>query len=572
MSKADSTIEAAKAVQATKAEGALRNAAADALKRARLPEDLIERTKTLQGTPFAHRETFAKLPDGDRVNLRKAFKNFADFPVGEFDRLTGAGAGDGGDGRAGRPVEWDDPDPWPEAVSGAAVLTDIAGFIRRHVSLPDELADTVALWVPVTWIHARLEISPFLNLTSATKRCGKSLLLEVLGEFVYRPLPVGGRITSAALFRTIGQYAPTLLLDEADTYLRDDDELRGVVNGSQRRSTAYVLRCVGDDYEPRQFVTWCPKAIAGIGAVPDTVLDRSIVLRLERRPPNVALASWRDRDKGAVETLRRKLARWIADNEASIVAGLSAVEFPSGLHDRARDAWEALLAIGNAAGGEWAGPGGRAWRACQRVMASTAGEETGACETLLADLHAIFEAKGWPEALGSKAILNELGVMEGRSWGEWSKGKPMTGHALARLLKPFGIATRNHRFPDGSQSKAYFAAELQPAWEAYLPEAGGFEASQRPNPGNHGVSEDLNPSRSDLPGTDADRTTPRQTRDWDVGTLRNRGTRGNGAESTPAPVSLPSQPPGAERAVDACCRRRRSAHKWRTAGGWKHKM
>ena len=458
----------------------------EAESRAKLPGDvvaLLDAAQTDPGAPFepAAVAMLSKLRAEDPANWQRArsmLKAIDGVMIGDLDRMTAPAGGESGDGKQGRPIEWDDPEPWPEPVDGAAVLDEIASFITRYVSLPAELADTVTLWAPVTWIHARLEISPFLNLTSATKRCGKSLLLEVLGEFVYRQLSVGGRVTSAALFRVIEAHAPTLLLDEADTYLRDDDELRGVVNGSQRRGSAYVLRCVRDNHEPERFGTWCPKAIAGIGALPDTVLDRSIVLRLERRPPNVSLASWRDRDKDAVETLRRKLARWIADNEASIVAGLSAVEFPSGLHDRARDAWESLLAIGNVAGGEWAGPGGRARRACERVMASTAGEEAGARETLLADLHTIFEAEGWPEALGSKAILNKLEVMEGRPWGEWSKAKPMTGHALARLLKPFGIATRNHRFPDGRQSKAYFAAALQSAWEAYLPEAGGFEASQ----------------------------------------------------------------------------------------------
>ena len=553
MSETQETIAKAVNIQDAKAEGGLRRAAVDALKRNGLPEDLIERTKTLPGSPFEHGAAFADLPDPDRANLRKAFKDFAGFPVRDFDSLTAA-AGEGGDGRQGRPVEWDDPEPWPESVDGAALLTDIAGFIRRYVSLPDELADTVALWVPVTWIHARLEISAFLNLTSATKRCGKTLLLEVLGEFVYRPLPVGGRITSAALFRTIGQYAPTLLLDEADTYLRDDDELRGVVNGSQRRTTAYVLRCVGDDYEPRRFVTWCPKAIAGIGAIPDTVLDRSIVLRLERRPPNVALASWRDRDKGAVETLRCRLARWIADNEASIVAGLSAVEFPPGLHDRARDAWEALLAIGNVAGGEWARPGGRAWRVCEHVTASTAGEETGARETLLADLRAICEAEDWPPTLGSKAILDKLTVMEGRPWGEWARGKPLSAHGLSKLLKPFGVQPRQVRLPDGPSLKGYRLAELKRLFAAYLTDptgASGAYPKHRNNPLKPAVYSDLETKHDADAVSDLDRSNPFETKDcFDVSDMQSP-SRGNGAESASAPTSLPSQSPGADHEADA---------------------
>ena len=303
--------------------------------------------------------------------MRKAFKDFAGFPVGDFNKLTGAGSGENGDGKQGRPVEWDDPKPWSEAVDGAALLTDIADFITRYVSLPAELADTATLWIPVTWIH-------------------------------------------------------------------------------------------------------------------DSLLDRSIVLRLERRPPNVSLASWRDRDKATVAGMRRKLARWIADSEANIVAGLSAVEFPSGLHERARDAWETLLAIANAAGGEWAGPGGRARRACERVMASTAGEEAGAHETLLADLRAIFEAESWPAALGSKAILDKLTAMEGRPWGEWSGGKPLSAHRLSKLLKPFGIAPRNMRI-NGTVVKGYERTAFEHDWIAYFPESPGSQTATSLQP--HEISD-----------------------------------------------------------------------------------
>ena len=123
----------------------------------------------------------------------------------------------------------------------------------------------------------------------------------------------------------------------------------------------------------------------------------------------------------------------------------------------------------------------------------------------------------------------------------------MTGHALARLLNPFGIASRNHRFPDGTRSKAYFATAFESAWEAYFPESGGFKASQRPKAAVQGVSGDFNPSRPDPLGTDADRTKPYENRDWDVGTLRS--PRNNG--TAPAPVSLSPQPPNRPMAGEA---------------------
>ena len=530
--------------------------------RAKLPGDvvaLIDAGKTDPGAPFepAAVAILSKLRTEGPASWQRAramFKAIQGVTIGDLDRVT-MPAGESGDGNQGQPIEWNDPDPWPEPVDGAALLSDISAFIRRHVFLPDELADTVTLWIAVTWIHDRLEeVSPLLNLTSATKRCGKSLLLEVLGEFVYRPLTAGGKVTPAVLFRVIESAAPTVMLDEADTYLRDDDELRGVVNGSQRRSSAFILRSVGDDHEPRQFVTWCPKVISGIGGLPDTVLDRSIVVRLERRPPNITLTSWRDRDRNAVDDMRRKLARWIGDNGTAIVAGLPAVEFPTGLHDRARDAWESLFANGNVAGGEWAGQGGRAWRACERVMASTAGEETGAREILIADLRTIFEVEGWPEALGSQAILDKLIAMEGRRWCEWSRGKQLSAHGLSKLLKPFGVQPRQMRLPDGQNRKGYRLDDLRSLFAAYPtdpPTPPGADPKHRNSAMKQGVSCDPETKHGEGAVSDLNRTKPHETRNcFDVSDFQPP-SRGNGADSAPAPVSLPKQPPDTERAGDA---------------------
>ena len=544
---ADKCGQAASAFAPVSPDNADREAVAgEALDRAGLPKDLIERIKSDPGAPFEYAAALATmrreaLADWARV---KAALKAAGVTLADLERAMGAGDANG-DGKQGRPVEWHDPEPWPEPVDGVALLSGIASFIQRYVSIAPALADTVALWIVVTWIHDRLEISPFLNVTSATKRCGKSLLLEVLGELVHHPLPVGGRVTSSALFRTIEMHAPAMLLDEADTFFGDDDELRGVVNGSQRRNSAYVMRCVGDDHEPRRFVTWCPKAIAGIGGLPDTVLDRSIVVRLARRPAGVSLAHWRDRDRSAIESLRRQLARWREDEAANIVTGLSGVTFPPGLHDRGRDAWEALLAIGDTAGSDWSGSEGRAWQAYEHVTASTADEETGAREMLLADLRAIFEARGWPEAIGTNRVLDDLIAIEGRPWSEWKRGKALTARGLSSLLKPFDVKPRNHLFPDGRQLKAYFLTDLEAHWKAYFPEAGDSYPSIRPSALKQGISCDPYPSTGDQGWTDTDRTNPLETREVDGWTDTNRGA---GREAAPEPLTdrpaLPSQPPG----------------------------
>ena len=105
-------------------------------------------------------------------------------------------------------------------------------------------------------------------------------MVEVVGGLVCRGLSVSN-ITAAALYRPIDRFHPTVLLDELPTSIDDDPELRGgSIAGHTRdkaRSSAASATTVG-----RLFSTWRPKLVAMIGLPKDTVLDRSIVIRLER--------------------------------------------------------------------------------------------------------------------------------------------------------------------------------------------------------------------------------------------------------------------------------------------------
>ncbi len=406
------------------------------------------------------------------INLRARIKQECrNVPIQDLDkavdRLTGRKKND----LQGQPLEWQDPEPWPNPVDGAELLDGVAALIRLYVHMPAPAADAVALWIAHTWLHDKLTKSTFLNLTSATKRCGKTALMEVLATLVVRPMPVSGKITPAALFRTIELHEPTLLLDEADTYFGDNPELRGILNGSQSRDSASVLRCVGEDYEPRWFKTWCPKAMSGIGSLHDTVRDRSLVIRLTRRPVNPGdLPLWRDRDQQNIQDMKRKLARFVSDNTDRILTRRSEVVFPSCLHDRARDAWEALFAIADIAGGEWAGKGGRAWRAAESISANTR-EEPGAKETLLADIHMVFLETGNSEALTTDFILKKLNAMEDRPWPEWNRGSQLTPRGLAKLLRSFGVVPGTIRadgIATGSKTaKGYKRSAFVKVWNDY---------------------------------------------------------------------------------------------------------
>jgi hypothetical protein len=181
----------------------------------------------------------------------------------------------------GRAFELAETKPWHEAVDGAALIRDMVAAIKRYVVLPEGGADMVALWALHSHCFDCFGHSPRLAIQSPEKGCGKTTLLDVLGHIVARLLSTSN-VSPAAIFRIVEACRPTLLIDEADTFLRENDELRGILNSGHRKGGA-VIRTVGDDHEPRQFSTWAPCAIALIGRLPDTLEDRSIVCALRRR-------------------------------------------------------------------------------------------------------------------------------------------------------------------------------------------------------------------------------------------------------------------------------------------------
>jgi putative DNA primase/helicase len=202
-----------------------------------------------------------------------------------------------------------EPTPWAEPVEGVKLLCDLSAAIRRHVVMPEHCADATALWVTHTYLLDVLQISPRLAVTSPEKGCGKTTLLDVLTSVVWRPLEVANATTSP-IFRTIEMARPTLLLDEGDTFLQNNEELRGILNSGHRRGGS-VLRTVGDDFEPRQFATYAPCAIAMIGQLPGTLADRSITIELQRR---LAGEAFRFDCTEHLDRLASKAARWATDN------------------------------------------------------------------------------------------------------------------------------------------------------------------------------------------------------------------------------------------------------------------
>ncbi len=372
---------------------------------------------------------------------------------------------EGSDAKAGQAVEFSAIEPWAEPVEPCAVLNELTASVHRFVMLGEHEAVAVALWVVQAHAHDLRNISPILAVTSPEKRCGKTTLLDLLSLLVPKPLPASN-ISAPALFRSVEKYHPTLLVDEADTFLRNSNELRGVLNSGHQRNGAWVIRTAGDDFEPRIFGTWSPKVIALIGKLHDTLVDRSIEIRLQRRLPSERIERLRDRAAPALKKVARRVARLVADNGPRIRD--AEPNLPANLHDRAADNWEPLLAVADLAGPEW----GRRAREAARALSSNA-EDESSLTLLLGDLRLMFQGA---KHLATSVILDKLHAMDERPWSEWKSGKPISARGLASLLRR--VRVKPHTMRIGSDTpKGYVAADLEDAFCRYLPSLSATSAT-----------------------------------------------------------------------------------------------
>jgi Protein of unknown function (DUF3631) len=382
------------------------------------------------------------------------------------------------DGKQGHRLSLHEPTPWPECVEGAELLCEMSAAIRKHVVMPYHCADATALWVVQTYMLDVLDITPRLAVTSPEKQCGKTTLLDVLSRLVWRPLEASNTTTSP-IFRTIEKVRPTLLLDEGDTFLPESEELRGILNSGHRRGGS-VLRTVGDDFEPRQFGTYAACAIAMIGQLPGTLADRSIGIELQRRLAGEVVEPFRFDRTEHLDRLASKAARWAADNADRVRAADPSM--PPGVFNRLADNWRGLLAIADAAGGEWPQRARRALEAIQGTV-----EDNSIRVQLLADIRAIF-ADRQVDRLPSLKLVEDLIAIEGRPWAEWKAGK-LSQNGLARLLNPLKIRPGTKRIAGEKTAKGYDLSQFDDAFKRYLGQEGGFDPSHRHDADKMGTSE-----------------------------------------------------------------------------------
>jgi putative DNA primase/helicase len=354
-------------------------------------------------------------------------------------------------------------EPWGEPVDGATLLNEAVRVVQTFVCLSVEGATAAALWIVHTYAIDAAETTPRLAITSPTRRCGKTTMCALLNALVHRPLATSN-MTASVLFRLIEHLHPTFVIDEADSFLSIQEEMRNVLNSGHERDGA-VFRCEGEDNVPTRFGTWGAIAIAAIGDLPPTVADRSIRIRMSRKGKNDHVEPLRRRTKASLEPLARRCARWATDNMAALTN--AEPEIPEDLHDRAADNWEPLLAIADACGGDWPRRA-RATAVILEQRSEDAAAPTDLSEVLLADITEQLRSGTLREPVFMTDIVDRLVRLDDRPWRTSQRDRPLDTYQLGRLLRPYGVRAQTVRRGAACQ-KGYPEGAFNDAIRRYLP-------------------------------------------------------------------------------------------------------
>ena len=371
------------------------------------------------------------------------------------------------------PVVLETAEPWSLPVDGTALAEEILARIQAHCVLPEGAAVALTLFAFHSYCPDVSDFTPYVVLTSAVKRSGKSTVLDVLAEIVAKPLK-SHNCSTAALFRLIATHGCTLLLDEADTFVGTNEDLRGVLNsGFHRDGQVHRVEGDGKDRQVVAFPTFCPKIMAGIGTLPATIMDRAIQVRMKRKARGSEVSKFNRLNRAACHPLRSKLSRWANDHQHELAA--VRVQGLPCFTDRAEDTWEALLQIAHLLGPEWEA---RAFEAARMLGCRPEDRDEGDLGLdLLEDIRALTEGKEFLKVT-SAWLCTELAGIEGAHWATHSHHKPLSQVDLGKLLKPFEIHprsirvdTRTARNPEqrGTTFRGFMVADFADAWERYLP-------------------------------------------------------------------------------------------------------
>jgi len=359
-------------------------------------------------------------------------------------------------------------EPYPKPVNGETLAASIQSELKKYCVMQEHAFVVIVLWIIAHYCIEQTRIFPKLLIKSPQKRCGKTTLLEVLDSLCNRTM-VAANVSAAVIYRVIEHHHCTLLLDEADTWIHGNDEIRGIINSGNTRSTAFVWRVEGEDHEPRQFSTYAPMVLAMIAdkPPPDTITDRSVQVELRRKTAGESVERMPlDLKRDNLKT-RQKLKRWADDNGTELIG--KSPKMPPIENDRALDNFTPLASVAELIGGEWPN---KLNQAIVALDESSTEEETDIKVELLRDIGEIIGERVAvnqnQKSMFSSDLVSRLNNMEDQPWPECHNGRPLTQGKLASLLKPFAIRPKQIRISEKGKN-GYEFDDFKDAIERYVP-------------------------------------------------------------------------------------------------------
>lgn len=358
---------------------------------------------------------------------------------------------------------------------GPQIVATLEGTFRKYVALDPGLSLVLALWTLATHIFECFDSFAYLAITSPTKRCGKTRLAEIvelLSANGFRTVSA----SPAAIFRTIQactlkKETITLIIDEAESLGKGSEAsetVREILNAGYRRGQ-FVLRCEksrDESYEPKRFSTFCPKVIVLIGTLQDTLADRCIPIRMQRRKNGEEIERFLyTRALAGARRTQKQISEWANANRGRVKRRYRGKDITF-LEDREAELWMPLFAVCTVAAPERTESLKAIALGISRGKQSEEPAELGLL--LLRDIRDVFHRAG-QDRISSFMLLADLGAIDESPWATWSNGRGLDARGLARLLRPFRIAPHNLRMPDETIVKGYERTDFEEGWATYLP-------------------------------------------------------------------------------------------------------
>jgi putative DNA primase/helicase len=416
----------------------------------------LERKVRLKAKTFGN---LARLPVARHADgLAKLAERLGEDAAGlhqEFKDFLGVGSGEASKTEA-----------WPEPVDAAALLRECRDKVRRYVTLQEHQRTAAVLWAAHAWLYDQdvPTHSPMLAATSAEPDSGKSTLVAVLGRVVPR-FSLNIEMTGPSLYRHVDAVKPTLVIDEADDLFMRRSDLKHVINAGWTRG-AKIARQVNIDgvWVTAYFDPFTPKAISLLGRnLPPATRTRCIEIRMLPKRSDEAVEPFNQLDDEEFAVLRRKFARWAADNAAALKGAKPTL--PSGLNNRAAANWHLLLAIAELAGAPWPK---LAREAAERL--TRGGRRPSDGVRLLAALKAMFA--GGVKEITSEKIVENLRGDPTSVWADFNHGGAITQRQVAHLLDAYDVHPAPLH-PTGRKDfarRGYRAAQFVDVFARYVPD------------------------------------------------------------------------------------------------------